>query len=282
MMQAKKTPQTKPIAVIKVGGDMLVSKKQRQGLAANIQGLLAENWHCVVVHGGGPQINALQSQYGLQPTKVQGRRITTKEDLLVVKQALCGQVNVELVATLIAGGVPAFGYHGASGSIIQASKRPPMDFGDDGLVDLGEVGDVHSINHDLIHTLLHANQVPVIASLGVSSSGQIFNINADTTASAIAKSLAAGLLILSTNVGGVYRDISQPDSRIAEMTFDNAEQLITEGVITDGMVPKVREAFALLEHGVAKIVITNANQADTYVNIVTNQPYSGTTLVVKT
>jgi acetylglutamate kinase len=99
----------KPVAVIKVGGDMLLNQADRDGFASNLKDLTNAGWNCVVLHGGGPQLNTLQQLYGLVPTKIDGRRVTREADLLVVKQALCGEVNVDLVASLVAANVNAFG-----------------------------------------------------------------------------------------------------------------------------------------------------------------------------
>lgn len=270
---------SKPIAVVKVGGDMVLDEADRRGLAENIQDLIQAGWHCVVLHGGGPQLNRLQTVHGLTPNKVDGRRITGQDDLMVVKQALCGEVNVDLVSALIAGGVNAFGCHGASGKLIQARKRPPMDFADKGIIDLGEVGDVESINVTALECLLAAGFVPVVASLGVSDKGRIFNINADTTVAAIAKALSAELLILSTKVGAVFADISQPSSRIPEINSMQAEQLIGEGIITDGMIPKLREALSLLDQGVGMIAIANAATSGGFLDLAAGKGLTGTRLV---
>ncbi len=261
-----KAATNKPIAVVKVGGDMLLERQDRRGLARNIHDLVENGWSCVLLHGGGPQLNALQELHGLTPRKIDGRRITGEEDLKVVKQALCGEVNVDLVSALLAERVPAFGCHGASGVLIEAEKRPPMDFATKGFIDFGEVGDVVSINTDLIMTLLNAGQVPVIASLGVNRGGRVFNINADTTVSAIAKALEAKLLILSTRVGGIFKDIKDPKTRVDSINAQTANELISQGVITDGMIPKVEESMALLDQGVGEIVIMNASTSGAFLS----------------
>ena len=248
----------KPVAVIKVGGDMLLNHSDRHAFAVNVKDLVQAGWRCVVLHGGGPQLTALQALHGLVSNKVDGRRITNLADLKVVKQALCGEVNVDLVSALIRQGLSAFGCHGASGKMIQAVKRPPVDMGEHGLVDFGEVGNVVTINKTLIETLLTADLVPVIASLGVGDCGRIFNINADNTVSAIACALKPDLLILSTKIGGIYRDINDPESLISNITPKLTEALISDNIITDGMIPKVQESLSLLSRGVPNIVITNA------------------------
>ncbi len=261
------TAHNKPIAVIKVGGDMVAQAAQRKSLARNVAGLFNAGWQCLILHGGGPQVSALQKAHGLRPHKVEGRRVTNKADLQVIKQALCGEVNVDLVSALLAEGLPAFGCHGASATLIEANKRPPMKLNTHGMVDFGEVGDVASINHQLLNAMFSINVIPVIASLGVSKNGRIFNINADTTVAAIAKSLKADLLILCTQVGGVFHDISDPSSRIATINPRQAEQLIEQGIIRDGMIPKVQEALTLLSQGVKEIIITNASKPNNFITL---------------
>jgi len=269
----------KPVAVVKVGGDMVLDKNDRRGLANNVKDLIAADWQCVILHGGGPQLNRLQKLHGLVPNKIDGRRITAEADLLVVKQALCGEVNVDLVSALLAAGLPAFGCHGASGTLIEAEKRPPVDFATHGVIDFGEVGDVVSINVSALECLLKADFIPVIASLGTNKGGRIFNINADTTVAAIASALNADLLILSTKVGGIFRRLDDPDSRIATVTPNSAEALIDQGVITDGMIPKVQEALALLDRGVASIAIANASQVGGFLDIANGDGRIGTRLI---
>src|SRR5450631_3876362 len=130
-----------PVAVVKVGGDILLGSAERVGIASNIKDLVAAGWRVVVLHGGGPQVNRLQEMHGLVPNKIGGRRITSKEDLLVVKQAICGEVNVELTQLLQDAGIDAFGCNGSSGKLIQAVKRPPRVVSGAGPdpIDFGEV-----------------------------------------------------------------------------------------------------------------------------------------------
>jgi len=266
------------IAVIKIGGDMLLEESDRHALANNVKDLTDAGWQCVLLHGGGPQLNRLQKLHGLESQKIDGRRITSEDDLLVVKQALCGEVNVDLVSALMAAGLSAFGCHGASGFIIEAKKRPPVNCDSHGLINFGEVGDVVAINTDVLQSLLSADLIPVVASLGVSRDGRIFNINADTTVAAIARELKADLLILCTAVGGIFSDISDKKSRLAEVTPSLAKQLILNGVISDGMIPKVEEALALLTQGVDSIAITSAAQAGGFLDIANGRGGYGTRL----
>lgn len=266
------------LAVIKVGGDILLDDVQRTGLAKNIMGLIEQNWQVVVLHGGGPQLSTMQSRCGIEPRKVAGRRITSKEDLVLVKQVLCGQVNVDLVSILQAHGVNAFGCHGASGKLIQAEKRPPtiVSGGGGEAIDFGEVGDVTSINTEVLNSLLAANLVPVIASLGMNDNGDVFNINADTTVVQIAREMSAELLIFVTGIGGIFQDIKNPASRFAQLDSTAARKHIDSGVIVDGMIPKVEEALSLLESGVDTIAIVDTRMPLAFTSIASGNTNYGT------
>ena len=273
----------KPLAVIKVGGDILLDESQRTGITTNILQLIEKNWHVVILHGGGPQVSAMQSRCGIQPRKVAGRRITSKEDLVLVKQVLCGQVNVDLVSLLQAQGANAFGCHGASGKLIVAEKRPPIRLSDGSCdpVDFGEVGDVTEINTGLLRSLLAADQIPVIASLGINHNGAIYNINADTTVVQIARKMSAKLLIFVTSIGGIFKDISDPTSRFANLNTVTAKQHINNGIIVGGMIPKVEEALSLLESGVDTIAIADVRNAEVFNSIIDGKNSYGTLITAR-
>ena len=268
----------KPIAVIKVGGDILLDEGQCAGIGNNVSQLIANNWHVIILHGGGPQVSAMQSRCGIKPRKVAGRRITSKDDLMLVKQVLCGQVNVDLVSLLQTSGVNAFGCHGASGKLIVAERRPPIRVSGGGqdLVDFGEVGDVTAINAALLHSLLTADQVPVVASLGINQQGETFNINADTTAVQIARQMSAQLLIFVTGVGGIYKDIDDPASRFSHLTATTARQYIDNGTIVGGMIPKVEEALSVLASGVDTIAVADARDTEAFTSIASGETRFGT------
>jgi acetylglutamate kinase len=268
-----------PIAVVKVGGDVLLGEAERSGIAANVKDLVDAGWRVVVLHGGGPQVNLLQEKHGLVANKVAGRRITGKADLLVVKQAICGEVNVSLCQELQNLGINAFGCNGASGKLITASKRPPRVVSGAGEqpIDFGEVGDVIAVNTELLNDLTALGLVPVIATLGVEQdSGRIFNINADTTVVQIARALKADLLLLTTAVGAIYRDLNEPQSRIADINAQQAKELIQQGVIQGGMIPKVEEALGVLADGVKNIAIVGPQIRGAFIAVAKGQGSEGT------
>lgn len=271
----------KPIAVVKVSGDVLLDRKELKGLVCNVKELVENGWNVVLLHGGSKQTDQLQRKQGLVPKSVQGRRITSKQDLLAVKQAIAGEVNVDLVAALQAEGINAFGCHGASGKLIQAKKRPPRVITNEGAtpIDFGEVGDVTSINSKLIQNMLYFNLIPVIATLGISEEGEIFNINADITVVEIARAIQAELLLLTTSVGAIYRDLNDPSSRIKEATRSQVVNLIDNGVIGGDMVPKVEEAMSLLDDSVETIAVVSGREPGAFLDIADDKGRMGTRII---
>jgi acetylglutamate kinase len=272
-----------PVAVVKVGGDVLLGETEREGIAANVKDLVDNGWRVVLIHGGGPQTNRLQEKHGLVANKVAGRRITSEADLLVVKQAICGEVNVELTQQLQHVGINAFGCNGASGKIVTAVKRPPRVMSGAGPdpIDFGEVGDVVGVNAKLLNGLIDLGVVPVIATLGVEvDTGRVFNINADTTVVQVAKALKADLLLLTTAVGAIYRDLSRPETRIAKVNVQQAQDLIVQGVIQGGMIPKVEEAISVLKDGVKNIAIVGPQIKGAFLAVATGQGSKGTVISI--
>src|SRR5262249_37651820 len=161
---------------------------------------------------------------------------------------VAGKLNVDLCAALVAKGAAPVGLHGASARVIDAVKRPPRVYGGAGPdpIDLGLVGDVVGVNAALLGLLLDARYIPVLACLGCSERGEVFNINADIVANRIAVALGARGLFLVSDVRGVLRDVTDPASRIARLSVAEGRALIASGAVTKGMIPKLEESFAAL------------------------------------
>lgn len=241
------------IVVVKLGGEVIAGESLRV-LAADMSAL-ARTRHVVVVHGGGPQATKLQEALGQTPIKIAGRRVTDEATLDVMKMVLGGKLNIDLCAALLrAGGVPV-GITGASGHIIAAKRRPAKVYSGAGPdpIDLGFVGDVTKVNTTFIRTLLEGGMIPVIACLGAGDDGQIYNINADIVANRVASELGAKSLVLVSDVVGVLRDIKDPSSRIGRVSIAEGRALIAEGVVREGMIPKLEESFATLAQGAQQI-----------------------------
>jgi argininosuccinate lyase len=255
--------------VVKVGGELVSEVGQLVSLCANVRGLVADGHRVVVVHGGGPQVTALQTRLGLVPRKVAGQRVTSPEDLQSVLQGICGEVNTNLCAGLSKVGVRGLGCHGASAALVKAKRRPAVNVaGEASPVDYGEVGDVTTIDAVLLRQLLDIGVVPVIATSALDeATGALLNVNADDTATAVAVALRADMLIMVTTVGGVRRVAADAATRIDTLTCHEAEQLIDSGVIRDGMIPKVQTAMAAVARGVSTVVIATTTEAGSLVSL---------------
>lgn len=242
--------------VIKLGGEVIAGP-QLADIAADIADLSKGGARVVVVHGGGPQATKLQEALGQTPVQVAGRRVTDAATLDVMKMVVAGKLNVDLCAALLGAGALPVGLHGASACIVEAERRPPRVYSGGGPnpVDLGLVGDVKTVRHDLIDLLLSRGYIPVVACLGANRKGDVFNINADIVGNRMAVELRADGLILVSDVPGVLRDVNDPSSRIRSLTMREGRALINEGAVTKGMIVKLEESFAALLSGVRRIHI---------------------------
>lgn len=240
--------------VVKIGGELIAPGKLA-GVAEGVRALREAGVRVVIVHGGGPQANALTRRLGLEPRQVAGRRITDEAVLQVVKQALAGEAGTNLAALMRAEGLPILALSGVSGALVDAVRRPPRRIpgGPDEPVDLGFVGDVVSVNVGLLDALAAAGQVPALASLGGDAQGNVYNINADTFAMSVASALGAAGLFLVSNVPGVLRDPADPATRIPRITPADADRLIAEGIVTGGMIAKVQEALEGVRRGIEAV-----------------------------
>ncbi len=233
-------------AVLKFGGEVVAQPEQLRAVLAEVHELVRGGWRFVLCHGGGPQASAMMERLGLVPTKVAGQRVTDAATLEVVTAVLAGQVACEIVAAAWASGLAAVG---VSAGVVHARRRPPVRVASEGgrEVDYGLVGDVTEIRTELIEACWSSGLTPVLNPIGVDAhTGALYNINADTVASAIAASLGADHLFLLTAVPGVLRDIADPSSRIPRLARAEAEAAIRDGTIRGGMIPKVEEALAAL------------------------------------
>jgi acetylglutamate kinase len=247
--------------VVKVGGEVVASPHMA-AIASDVVSLQTRGERLVLLHGGGPQATELQGRLGQTPRLVGGRRVTDEAALDVIKMVVAGKVNVDACAALLAAGGRPVGLHGASALAIEARKRPPrvVSGGGPDPVDFGHVGDVIGVNRGLLELLASAGYVPVVASLGADRRGAIFNINADAVAHALALGVVARALVLVSDVPGVLADVKDVASRVARLRAADARRAIGDGTVTRGMIPKLEEAFAALEAGVASVHIVGRLQ----------------------
>ena len=241
--------------VIKYGGNAMVDAQLRHSFARNIVLLQHVGVAPVVVHGGGPQIGRLLDQLGKESRFVQGMRVTDAETMDVVEMVLGGQVNKAVVADINQAGGRAVGLTGKDGSLLRAR---PLRLADDE-TDLGQVGEIESIDPALMHLLGSGDFIPVIAPIGMGADGRAYNINADLAASKVAAVLGAEKLLLLTNTPGV---LDKEGELLIELFADEVKQLIDNGTIAGGMLPKVSCALEALDGGVSTATVLDGRVAN--------------------
>ena len=243
------------VVVIKYGGAAMTNLDYVSSVMQDISLLHFCGIKPVIVHGGGPEISQLSAELNVIPHYQEGLRITDAQTLEIVQMALMGKVNPTLVATLNQFGVKAVGVSGQDANMIVAKKLNHLPDQPDVPIDLGYVGEVVKVNTALIQTLLDQDFLPVIAPMGKDEDGQSYNINADTSACAIAKALRAKKLVLLSNVNGIYEDSSQPETRVASLKTSEVKTWMVQKKISGGMIPKINACVDALHDGVQQVHI---------------------------
>jgi len=249
------------LIVVKYGGNAMTSEELKAAVLDDIAEL-SQGAYVVLVHGGGPDINAMLKKIGKEPEFIDGLRVTDEETIEVALMVLAGKVNKSLVNMLGARGVRSVGLCGIDGGLIQAKLQDER---------LGYVGEITEINTDLIDDLLAKYYVPVISTLGCDEKGNTYNINADTAAAYIAGALNADYLLMLTDVPGVMKDINDPASLIPELKLSEAAELKDKGIINGGMIPKVDCCITALSKGVKKVSITDGRVPHCIINQLTGE-----------
>ena len=243
--------------VIKYGGNAMTDEALKHSFARDVVLMKLVGMNPVVVHGGGPQIGQLLERIGKKSEFIEGLRVTDSETIDVVEMVLGGLVNKNIVALINAHGGRAVGLSGKDGELIRARKlvlRKEGATDDADIVELGYVGEIESINPSVVDTLDEGDFIPVIAPIGAGQDGKTYNINADTVAGKLAVTLGAEKLILLTNTPGV---LDQQGELLTGLSESRVEELIQEGVISGGMLPKVRCALDAVSGGVRTATISD-------------------------
>ncbi|MDD3379623.1 MAG: acetylglutamate kinase [Rugosibacter sp.] len=268
-MTTKLTPQTKAgvltealpyikrfhdrTIVVKYGGNAMTDENLKQCFARDVVLLKLVGMNPVVVHGGGPQIENLLSRVGKKGTFVQGMRVTDAETMDVVEMVLGGQVNKEIVNLINQQGGKAVGLTGKDGNFIRAKKLLIEDTQNSGeMLDIGQVGEIISIDPSLIALLDSGDFIPVIAPIGVGSEGETYNINADVVAGKIAEVLKAEKLVMLTNTPGV---LDKAGNLLTGITPHDVDNMVADGTLSGGMLPKISSALDAARSGVKSVHI---------------------------
>lgn len=237
---------TGKIVVVKYGGNAMVNEHLKQQVMEDVTFLWLIGVKVVLVHGGGPEISDLMQKLGKQPEFVDGLRVTDKETMDIVQMALAGKVNKTLVTLLESKGGKAVGISGMDGRLIECKQKDER---------LGYVGEVTKVNIAPVYDLLEKGYIPVISTLGCDRDGNVYNINGDTAAAHIAGALGAERFVLMTDIAGLMRDKDDPNSLIPEVSLAEIDELLKQGVISGGMIPKVGCCVDAIRQGVKKVVI---------------------------
>lgn len=228
--------------VVKYGGAAMKDKTLKDEVIRDIVFLSCVGVRPVVVHGGGPEINSWLGKLGIEPQFKSGLRVTDADTMNVVEMVLVGRVNKELVALINRAGGQAVGLCGKDANLIKA--RPQGQEG------IGFVGEVSAIDTRLVESLVEGGYVPVISSVAADETGQAYNINADTVAGELAAALGAEKLILLTDTPGILRDYKDPSTLLTRLDIQQARDLISQGIVAGGMIPKVKCCVRSLAQGV--------------------------------
>ena len=270
--------------VVKLSGKVTEEPLNLSSLAEELALLHQVGIRLCVVHGGGKQLSELASRMGVEQTIIDGRRVTDDATLEMAKMVFAGKINTDILSALRNRGIEAVGLSGVDGNIVHAERRPPKEVlnretGERAHIDFGHVGDVVEINSRLLTVLLGQGYLPVVSSLGADSEGTVFNINADTIAAEIAVQLKAEKLILLSDVDGIYLQAGEPETKLSRLTVAEAEQLITEGRATGGMIPKLQSIAELLRRGVHSAHIISGTNRNALLSEIFTDQGTGTMIV---
>ena len=227
--------------VVKYGGGAMKSEELKAAVIRDVVLLSTVGIRPVLVHGGGPEINAMLNRVGVEAKFLNGLRVTDAQTMEIVEQVLTGKVNKSIVSLISCAGGKAVGICGKDGNLLRGVVKSE---------ELGFVGDVTQVDTRLIRELVNVGYIPVVATVAMDADGQALNVNADTAAGAIAAKLGAEKLILMTDVPGVCTDKDDPNTLIRELTMKETEEAIAKGVIAGGMIPKVECCMTSITNGV--------------------------------
>lgn len=258
--------------VIKYGGNAMTDNALQDSFAKDIALLKTLGLHPVVVHGGGPQVDELLDKLGHSSARIDGMRVTDTTTRQAVEMVLGGQVNQDIVARINRHYPYAIGLNGKDAHLIGAKKLTPTDK-DGNAIDLGWVGDIVSINHQLLHLLIEQGYIPVIAPIGMDTNAQTYNINADLVAGSVAVALGAEQLLLLTNIKGV---LDKAGDIIPTLSPSRIDALSQDGTISGGMIPKLTGALDAIAAGVTSVRIIDGRIAHACVTALLGDGVFGT------
>ena len=267
------------VFVIKAGGEVFIDPVTTNAFVEQVGILHQVGIRVVLIHGGGPQSTELAAALGFDSTFVDGRRVTDSNSLNVAAMVLNGQINTRILAACRDLQIPAVGISGVDAGLIRAHKRPPVERDGEATVDYGFVGDIDTVDADILKKQLDNGLMPVVSPLSCDESGTLLNINADTVAAAIAAALDAEKLILATGAPGILEDVSDPDSLISYIDRAALKKLKAAGSLADGMLPKAAAIDSAIANGVQRVHVISSKLPDSILLEVFTNEGTGTLVV---
>jgi acetylglutamate kinase len=239
------------VVVVKVGGSIMDDEQILSTILNDIVFMNYVGMQPVLVHGGGKAINQAMEAAGLVPQMVMGRRYTDERTLAIAEHVLCNQINKFIVNFIQSQGCEAMGLHSLS-SVVLFAEKTYLQQPDGRRIDLGYVGEVTGVNARLLQLLVQADSIPCIATIARDGAGGKLNINADTAAGAVAAAMKAEKFVVVSDTHGIRKDLNDPDTRISHLTVSQIDEMVKDGTITSGMLPKVEACVTALRGGVNK------------------------------
>lgn len=236
------------IIVVKYGGSAMVDEELKKRVIEDVTLLKLVGFKPIIVHGGGKEISKWVGKVGMEPRFINGLRVTDADTMEIAEMVL-GKVNKSLVQLVESLGVRAIGISGKDGKLLTVEKKYA-----DG-EDIGFVGDIKKVNGDILYDLLEKDFLPIVCPVGLDDEYQTYNINADDAACAIARAMKAEKLAFLTDIEGVYKDPDDPETLISELRVSEAEELMEQGYIGGGMLPKLQNCIDAIENGVSRVHI---------------------------
>ena len=267
------------IFVVKVGGAIFANEATTRALVEQVAILHQVGIKVVLVHGVGPQLDEMQRSLGIEPTMVDGRRITDEKTVEVTVMVLNGLLNTRLLGICRDLGINAVGISGIDGGLVKAQRRAPVRRADGKTIDYGQVGDVESINPDVLQKLLDAEYMPIVSPLSCDEQGNVLNINADTIAANIGAALGAEKLLLCTGAAGIFEDLSDPSTLVSYTDLAGLKRLEAAGSFADGMMPKANTIEAAIRGGVRRVHVISFKSTDALLAEVFTNEGLGTLIV---
>jgi acetylglutamate kinase len=267
------------VFIVKVGGALFGDRAATRALMEQVAILHQVGIRVILVHGGGPQLDDMQRSLGMQPTMVDGRRVTDEKTVEVTIMVLNGLINTQLLGLCRELGISAVGLSGVAGGLVNARRRAPVRRADGTMVDYGQVGDIDSVQPDVLIKLLDAGYMPIVSPVSSDSQGAPLNINADTVAANIGAAVGAEKLLLCTGAAGIFEHLEDPSTLVSYTDLNGLKRLEQGGSFADGMLPKANAIETAIRGGVRRVHVISYKSTDALLAEVFTNEGLGTLIV---